>query len=156
MRAVPLIAVLCTGLALGALSLAIIGSGRARPALIEETPQLDVVAAAPDILDLRASRGSILAGSSLALGEDPAEFSAALANQTGIELPASPTPESLISLLRRTACDYEEHAQRLEMQHKYAEADQLRQLADDARRLARSLSDGHPAQASLAPTTERR
>jgi hypothetical protein len=156
MRAVPLIAVLCTGLALGALSLAIIGSGRTRPVLIEETPPLDAAAAAPDIVDLRESRGSILAGSSLALGEDPAEFSAALASQTGIELPATATPENLVALLRRTASDYEGHAQRLEIDSKYAQADQLRQLADDARRLARSLSDGQPAQASLPSTSERR
>lgn len=154
-RSIPLLAVLCTGLALGALTTAIVLSGRAPQPTLEEAPQFDPAAAAPEIAELRQSRGSILAGTSLALAEDPAEFSQALASQTGVE-PVADTSESLVDSLRRTAREYEEHAERFESQQQYAPADELRRLADDTRRIARSLVEGPQAQASLVEDDTRR
>lgn len=144
-RAIPFLAVLCTGVALGALVVAMIGVGRANPGQLEEVAPLDPVAAAPEIADLRESRGSILAGTSLAAGEDAADFSAALASQTGAELPSKPG-ETLVDLLRRSASDYEGHAQQLESKQNYGQADELRRLAGDARRVARELNEGDSAQ----------
>lgn len=146
-RVTALLAVLCTGAALGALLLAVAWSGGAASPWIEETPPLDPAAAMPEIAQLREARGSILAGTSLAVAGDAAEFSAALANQTGVE-PPQPPDATLVDLLRHSASDYEGHAQRLESAQNYRQADELRRLADDARRVARSLSEGDSAQAS--------
>jgi hypothetical protein len=137
-RAVSLIAVLCTGIALGALLLAVAGGNRER-GLPAEPPLLDPAAALPEIAELRQARGSILAGTTLAASEEPGEFSAALASHTGVEAPP-PSHESLIERLRRSAQEYDEHAQRYETQERYAEADQLRQLGAQTRQLARRLS----------------
>jgi hypothetical protein len=155
-RAIPLLAVLCTGVALGALVVAMIGGGRLQTGLNEEAAPLDPTAAMPEIAQLRESRGSILAGTSLAAGGDAADFSAALAQQSGAALPAAAAPEQLVELLRRSAGEYEEHAARLESDQEYSRADQLRRLADDARRAARSLLGVEPVQASAPATYERR
>ena len=147
-RAIPFLAVLCTGVALGALVVAMINAGRANPIHLEEITPLDPIAAAPEIAQLRESRGSILAGTSLAAGGDAADFSAALANQTGTEL--SPKQgETLVDLLRRSASEYEKQAQQLESEQDYLHADSLRGLAEDARRVARSLSPEELRQAKL-------
>jgi hypothetical protein len=138
-RAIPLLAVLCTGVALVALVVAVIGAGRTNPPVLEEIAPLDPVAAAPEIAELRESRGSILAGTSLATGGDAADFSTALANHTG----AAPLPapgEPLVELLRRSASEYEGHAQKLESKQNYMYADSLRRLAEDTRQMARLLS----------------
>jgi hypothetical protein len=136
-RAIPFLAVLCTGVALGALVVAMIGAGRTNPPELEEIAPLDAVAAAPEIAELRESRGSILAGTSLATGGDAADFSTALASHTGASLSSKPG-EDFVELLRRSAQDYEQHAQQLEEKQEYARADELRRLADEARKLARS------------------
>lgn len=154
-RIVPILAVLCTGLALGVLTIAIVWSGRGSVPTLEDVPPMDPAVAAPEIARLRESRGSILAGTSLALAEDATEFSAALASQTGIQPPAAPAV-SLVELLRRTAREYEVHAQRLEVQQSYTQADALRRLAEDARRVARSLDGGEPEQAELSNGTLQR
>ena len=155
LRAIPLIAVLCTGLALGGLIAAMVASGRTNQSLPQEVVPLDPVAAMPEIAELRESRGSILAGTSLSAADDAADFSAALANQTGGEPPPNRT-ETLVDLLRRSASEYEEHAQQLESKQNYSQADELRRLADNARRVARSLSGDESASAGLPRTTERR
>jgi hypothetical protein len=139
-RAIPLIAVLCTGLALGGLIAAIAVSGRGNQHLPDEVEPLDPMVAMPEIAELRQSRGSILAGTSLAASDDHADFSAALASQTGTEPPPTQC-ESLVDLLRRSASDYEQHAQRLESSQDYSQADELRRLAENARKVARSFSD---------------
>jgi hypothetical protein len=153
-RAIPFLAVLCTGVALGALVVAAISGGRANPGLIEEVAPLDPVAAMPEIAQLRESRGSILAGTSLAAGGDAADFSAALASQTGVE-PVGRESESLAELLNRSASEYDHRARSHNSPREYALADQLRRLADDARRVARSLSDGETEQASVPSTFDR-
>jgi hypothetical protein len=142
-RAIPLLAVLCTGVALGALVVAMIGgANRAAPDLIEEVAPLDPTAALPEIAQLRESRGSILAGSSLAAGDDSMAFTAALATQSGAEMTSS-EPETLVGQLRRTAQEYDEQARSLEEKQDYVQADQLRHLADEARQVARTLDAGN-------------
>jgi hypothetical protein len=136
-RVIPLLAVLCTGVALGALVVAAMSAGRANPGLIEEVAPLDPAAAMPEIAQLRESRGSVLAGTSLATGGDAADFSTALANHTGAALPSKPG-EGFVELLRRSAQDNEQQAQQLEEKQEYAQADELRRLAEEARKLARS------------------
>src|SRR5690349_8695164 len=109
-RAIPLLAVLCTGVALGALIVAVIGAKRADPGLIEEVAPLDAAAAVPEITQIRESRGSILAGTSLASGDDSAQFSEALANQAGTQAPHSDA-EIFVAHLQHLQSVYEERAQ---------------------------------------------
>jgi len=142
-RAVPLLAVLCTGVALGALVVAMISSRHVEPAPSEEAAPLDPTAALPEIAQLRQSRGSVLAGTSLAAGDDAAQFTAALANQSGAELPSE--EQSFVVQLRDSAEAYDQQAQRLETMHDYAQADELRRLADEARKVARTLDIDSPA-----------
>jgi hypothetical protein len=146
-RAIPLVAVLCTGIALGALIVAVIGANRADPSLIEEVAPLDAAAAVPEIAQLRESRGSVLAGTSLGITGDAAEFSAALSHQAGAGTPQPPA-EKLVELLRLSASQCEEHARQLEAAEKYDEADQLRRLAEESRRVARGVGGNGTAQAS--------
>ena len=153
-RAIPLLAVLCTGVALGALVVAVIGAGRTNPIELEEIAPLDPVAAVPEIAQLRESRGSILAGTSLAGGGDAADFSLALASQTGAAPPTT-TSESTVALLRRNASKYEEQAQDLEFRQDYAHADALRRLAEDARRVARALSAPEQPKIIISQTLNR-
>lgn len=90
-RAIPLLAVLCTGVALGALIVAVIGIGRGEPALIEEVAPLDAAVVVPEIAQIRESRGSVLAGTSLDSDDDSAQFSSALEIQAGIQPPPAET-----------------------------------------------------------------
>src|SRR6476469_5536974 len=106
LRAIAILAVVCTGLALGVYAAAIIRSHLERPLApqgMHETPALDPAAAAAEIAELHESRGSVLAGTSLASFESPDDFNAALAKQTGVELPAEPQhlQDDLVATLRR-------------------------------------------------------
>lgn len=139
-RAIPLLAVLCTGVALGALIVAVISAKRSDPGLIEEVAPLDAAAAVPEIAQLRESRGSVLAGTAMAITSDAAEFAAALSHQTGAEAPR-PKTEKLVELLRFSASQCDERAQQLEAAEKYNQADELRRLAEESRRVARWVGD---------------
>lgn len=91
-RTIPLLAVLCTGVALGALIVAMIGvDGGGQPSLIEEVAPLDAAVVVPEIAQIRASRGSVLAGTSLDSDDDSAQFSSALEIQAGIQPPPAET-----------------------------------------------------------------
>ena len=108
-RAIPLLAVLCTGVALGALIVAVIGAHRADSDLIEEVAPLDAAAAVPEIAQIRESRGSILAGTSLAKEDDSAEFSSALADRAGTHAPPSDA-QAFVAQLQYLQSIYQERA----------------------------------------------
>ena len=143
-NAVPIIAVLCTGLALGALVAAVARSGNSVPpsnlAAPSETLPLDPAAAAAEIAELHQSRGSVLAGTSLASFESSENFTTALAKQTGVELPTESPPGDLVAQLRSAAHEYDTQAHRFEESERYTEADELRRLGEETRRVARLLA----------------
>jgi hypothetical protein len=148
-RTSSLLAVLCTGLALGALAMAIVLSGRDQQRIVDEIPQLDPIAATPDIADIREARGSVLAGSSLVDAEDSTEFSTALANLTGAEPPVAAFREGLMTQLGHAAREYAEHAERYEAKGDYEMADELRHLSEETRRTARRLAKDGAVQARI-------
>lgn len=144
LRTIAILAVLCTGLALGALVVAIARSNTnapqsgLQPAI--DIPALDPAVAAAEIAELHQARGSVLAGTSLASFESPDNFNSALAEQTGVELPAESSQGDLVDRLRSAAHDYDDQAHRLEEQERYVEADELRRLGEETRRVARLLA----------------
>jgi hypothetical protein len=139
-RAIPLLAVLCTGVALGALVVALIGgTNRTDPGLIEEVAPLDLAAAVPEIAQIRASRGSILAGTSLANKDDSAQFSSALSNQAGMQVP-QPETGTLVAQLQHLQSIYEERAQLTIDPGITGQPDKWRDLADSARILLKELA----------------
>jgi hypothetical protein len=145
LRAIAILAVVCTGLALGVYAAAIIRAHLDRPVAPQalfETPELDPVAAAAEIAEIHAARGSVLDGTSFASYESPDTFNTALANQTGVELPdeAQQEREDLVGRLRRSAHSYDDQAARFEDRERYVEADELRRLGDETRRVARLLA----------------
>ena len=138
-RVVPLLAVLCTGVALGALVVAVVVAGRAEPGLIEEVAPLDLAAAIPEIAQIRESRGSILAGTSLANQDDSAQFSEALANEAGTEGPQAEA-DTFVMQLTHLANVYAERAQSDIDPGMSGREDKWRQLADSAQLLLNEVS----------------
>lgn len=154
---IPIIAVLCTGLALGVLATAVALSHRnAPPPLCEPLPELDLEVAAAEIADLRQSRGTILAGTLLASAESPDDFSLALARQTGVEPPSVAARTQLVGQLRRSAEDYDHQANTFEQQQQYSQADELRHLSQETRRVARSLAHEEQANRDVSSSESRR
>lgn len=139
-RAIPLLAVLCTGIALGALIVAVIGSNRADPDVFEQVAPLDVAAAVPEIAQIRESRGSVLAGTALATKDDSAQFSSALADQAGTRVPQS-EQEALIAGLQHLQSVYAERAQTDIDPGITGRPDKWRELADSAGLLLRELTE---------------
>lgn len=158
-QTIPIIAVLCTGLALGVLAVAVMLSHRAAPVpalLAEPLPELDLEVAAAEISELRQSRGTILAGTLLAEAESPEDFSVALAKHTGTEAPSVAARVQLIAQLRRSAEDYDHQANTFEQQQQYVQADELRHLSQETRRVARSLANEEQASREGLPFESRR
>src|SRR5689334_9462851 len=141
LRAIAILAVVCTGLALGVYAAAIIRSHIERPLgpqVMLDTPDLDLAAAAAEIAEIHDAHGSVLAGTMMASFDSPDNFNTALAKQTGVELPEEPQhlKDDLVAKLRRTAHDYDDQAHHFEEQERYLEADELRRLGDETRRVA--------------------
>ncbi len=130
-----------------------------------EPAELDPLVAQLDILDIRRSQGSVLSGSSLAQFETCEDFATPLAELTGAELGDSPlsaepaklsaasNPTSPVETLRRSATEYEQLANGLEAREQYTEADRLRELATETRKLARELAPA--SKTALLPGTLR-
>lgn len=158
-QTIPIIAVLCTGLALGVLAGAVMLSHRAAPVpapLAEPLPELDLEVAATEIAELRQSRGTILAGTSLAAAESPEDFSLALARHTGTEAPSIAARTQLVAQLRRSAQEYDNQANTFEQQQQYSQADELRHLSQETRRVARSLANEEQASREVLSPASRR
>jgi hypothetical protein len=145
-KAVQVLAAMMAGAALVLLVLEALTAQRidsrpdvAPPALEEPTDfAVDPAVAMAEIPELREARGSVLAGSTLAVSEKPHDFAAAVATFTGERVPVGLAAEDdLVAALRRMSHDLDEQAHRLEVASRYHQADKLRQLAERVRRVAR-------------------
>jgi hypothetical protein len=108
---------------------------------IEAAPmEVDPVVRMAEIAQLRESRGTVLAGTILAGAESCDDFNVALAQFTGAE---PPSPESrkaeVISLLRRTAHELDEHAYQYEQRSIHRLAMELRDCAQEIRKSIRYI-----------------
>jgi hypothetical protein len=108
-----------------------------------ESSRFDPTMATQEIAALRQSRGTVLAGTSLADQETTTDFTTALATYTGEPHPASPSTLSTDALcgksLQQFARDLAAQAEQLEETHP-EQADRLRSAADTVRQVARSLA----------------
>jgi len=150
-RALGILAAALAGLTLALLLLQAVRGGRFESVATSsgrfsledlEPPPLDPAVTMAEIAQLRGAKGTVLEGTSLGLSEQPDDFNIALATHTGTE-PILSSHDNLVSMLRRAACEFDEQAERYETLNRYCEADDLRRLADEARRIARYVHADH-------------